>query len=92
MKFKLVEDYKLFLKNSVKSNGKPYGDRTIQEYCKDLRYFLYRGYTENSLCTSVDTLIEEYSKDGIHYDPDDRGDTVAALKKLKDYLATCKIA
>ena len=90
--YTLIENYKRYLEGAHKSNGKSYKASTIKEYCRALRLLLDGGYTERALCANVDKLIIDYSKDGVCYDPDDRGDTVAALKKLKDYFATCKIA
>lgn len=86
--YKLVDDYKVYLEGTLNSRGKPFSPRVILEYCKVLRWFLNHGYTEATLCASVDTLIVDYSRGGSKFDPDDRGEKAAALKQLKNFLAS----
>lgn len=62
-----------------------YPETTVRFYSGRLRRFLKNGYSEADLLGSVDQLIRQYSKGGVYYDPKDRGNTVAALKKLKEY-------
>ncbi len=86
--YKLVDDYKVYLEKTLNSRGKPFSSRVILEYCKALRWFLNQGYTEATLCASVDTLIVDYSRGGRKYDPDDHCDKSSALKQLKNFLVS----
>ena len=74
----LIADYGDFLREEG------YPETTVRFYSGRLRRFLKNGYSEADLLGSVDQLIPQYSKGGAYYDPKDRN-TVAALKKLKEY-------
>ena len=75
----LIADYGGFLREEG------YPETTVRLYSGRLRRFLNNGYSEADLLGSVDQLICQYSKGGVYYDPKDHGNTVAALKKLKEY-------
>jgi hypothetical protein len=62
-----------------------YPESTVRMYSCRLRRFLNNGYSEADLLGSVDQLIRQYSKGGVYHDSKDHGNTVAALKKLKEY-------
>ena len=62
-----------------------YPENTVRMYSSRLRRFLNNGYSEADLLGSVDQLIRQYSKGGVCHDSKDHGNTVAALKKLKEY-------
>ena len=75
----LIADYGDFLREEG------YPETTVRFYSGRLRRFLKNGYSEADLLGSVDQLIPQYSKGGVYYEPKDRNNTVAALKKLKEY-------
>ena len=75
----LIADYGDFLREEG------YPETTVRFYGGRLRRFLKNGYSEDDLLGSVDQLIRQYSKGGVYYDPKDHGNTVAALRKLKEY-------
>ncbi len=60
--------------------------KTIAIYRGRLQIFLNNGYSENDLKGAVDELISKHSKGGEDYNQKDSGNTVAALRKLKDYI------
>jgi len=76
----LLQDYGDFLKNCGRS------ENTVKIYTRKLQIFLDNGFSEADLIGAVDQLIVQYSKNGNRYDPKDHGNTVAALKQLKDFL------
>lgn len=76
----LLKKYADYLRGLGRSEG------TIRTYCRKLQKFLDQGYSENDLLGGVDQLILSYSKGGNYYDPNDSGNTLAALKRLKDYI------
>ena len=75
----LIASYEDFLREEG------YPENTVRMYSCRLRRFLNNGYSEANLLGSVDQLIRQYSKGGEYYNPKDHGNTVAALKKLKEY-------
>lgn len=75
----LITDYKNFLNGTLTP-------RTINIYAGRLQTFLDSGYSENDLIGAVDILITKHSAGGVNYNPKDSGNTVAALRKLKDYI------
>lgn len=76
----LIDDYGRYLKGRGISQG------TIGTYSRKLQIFLDSGYSEADLIGAVDRLIGAYSKGGCEYDPNDSGNTLAALNRLKDYV------
>ncbi len=59
---------------------------TINTYLNKIRNILKNGYSVGDLCGAVDNLINDYSKDGIKYNPRDRRQTLSALKKVNLFV------
>ena len=77
----LLEKYEEYLREV-----RGYSQYTITMYSRKLRFFLERGYSANDLCGAVFMLIEKHSKGGDCYDQKDHGNTVSALKRLREYV------
>ncbi len=76
----LIREYADYLRN------RQYSKYSVSVYSGRLQRFLNQGYSEADLKGAVDQLIRDHSKGGVHYDPKDHGNTVAALKRLKEML------
>ena len=59
---------------------------SIAIYERVIEGFFERGFSVDDLKGAIDRLIEDYSRGGEHYDPKDHGNTVAALKKARDFF------
>ncbi len=76
----LLEDFKDYLID------RGYKGSTPQSYPRRIRKFFESGYSINDLIGAIDRLIDNYSHGGQCYDSKDHGNTVAALKRFKEYL------
>ena len=59
---------------------------SIAIYTRIIKGFFERGFSIADLEGSVDEQIEQYSKGGQNYHAKDHGNTVAALKKARDFF------
>ncbi len=80
-----IEDFltelRIFLENEPNLSA-----GTINKYLNRIKRILQDGYSVGDLCGAVDQLIKDYNKDGQKYDPNDSGETRAALQKVRLFV------
>lgn len=85
-------EYELFLRKNC-----GLAESTIGNYLRKIRSFLESGYSVADLCGGIDQLIEDYGRGGVKYKSADKGQTRAALGKVRkfikgEFISTIRIA
>ena len=61
-------------------------ERSARIYTRKIQDLLSQGYNEETICNAIEEFIYMYSRGGKCYDPKDHGNTLSALKRLRNML------
>lgn len=73
------------LEDFMRSEGK-ISASVMKTYLRKIRAILESGYSVGDLCGAIDQLIEDYGRGGIKYNSADKGQTRAALGKVRKFI------
>ena len=76
-----LNEYELFLRKNC-----GLAESTIGNYLWKIRSVLESGYSVADLCGGIDQLVEDYGRGGIKYKSADKGQTRAALGKVRKFI------
>ncbi len=76
----LIQEYENYLIREGLS------ERSARIYTRKIQDLLSQGYNEETICNAIEEFIYMYSRGGKCYDPKDHGNTLSALKRLRNML------
>ena len=85
MVYNMEEVFLNKLEDFMRSEGK-LSASVMKTYLRKIRALLESGYSVGDLCGAIDQLIEDYGRGGIKYNSADKGQTRAALGKVRKFI------